>query len=306
VSKAAVVGTTTWGTTLAILLARNGVESVLLARSGQEREELLQAGENRRLLPGVPFPRGLSVSDNPGEAFRNASLVVFAVPAGSMRQNVRWVREHLPESAVVLSASKGLEMDTARRMSQVLEEELPARFHHNICALSGPNLALEIIQGKYTSTVVASANEKAAALVQELLMSPSFRVYTNNDVVGVELGGALKNVITLGAGMADGLESGDNGKAAFITRGLVEITRLGVTSGANPLTFAGLAGLGDLVATCASRLSRNRYVGEQIARGRPLKEVLASMKNVAGLDPREAIAGLMIRPPRAERDKEMA
>ena len=338
VTKAAVVGTTTWGTTLAILLARNGVESVLLARGGEEREELAQAGENPRLLPGFPFPRDMSVSDDPGETLRDASLVVFAVPAGSMRPNVRWVRERVPECAVVLSASKGLEMDTARRMSQVLEEELPAPFHRNICALSGPNLALEIIQGKYTSTVVASADEKAAVLVQDLLMSPSFRVYTNDDVVGVELGGALKNVIALGAGMADGLESGDNGKAAFITRGLAEITRLGVASGANPLTFAGLAGLGDLVATCASRLSRNRYVGEQIARGRPPKEVLASMKNVAegvyttgaalkmarelgvempitqaiyqvlfeGLDPREAIAGLMVRPPRAEQDKEIA
>jgi glycerol-3-phosphate dehydrogenase (NAD(P)+) len=332
VSKAAVIGTTTWGTTLAILLAGNGMESVLLARTPEEQQELSGDGENRRFLPGFPFPPNVRVSCEPQEAFQGASLVVFAVPARSMRENLRRVRGHLPEGPVLLSAAKGLESESGKRMSQVLEEELPDRFHAAICALSGPNLALEIARGKYTSTVVASRNPKAAVLAQELLMSPSFRVYTSDDVVGVELAGALKNIIALGAGMADGMEAGDNGKAAFITRGLAEITRLGVALGASPLTFAGLAGMGDLVATCASHLSRNRYVGEQIARGRPLREVLASMKNVAEgvyttgpalamarelgvempitgaiykvlfqeLDPRKAIAELMVRPPKAE------
>ena len=331
-SKAAVIGTTTWGTTLAILLAGNGMESVLLARTPEEQRSLSRAGENRRFLPGFPFPPSVRVSSEPQEAFQGASLVVFAVPARSMRQNLRRVRRYLPEGPVLLSAAKGLESESGKRMSQVLEEELPDRFHAGICALSGPNLALEIARGKYTSTVVASRDPKAAVLAQELLMSPSFRVYTSDDVVGVELGGALKNIIALGAGMADGMEAGDNGKAAFITRGLAEITRLGVALGASPLTFAGLAGMGDLVATCASHLSRNRYVGEQIARGRPLREVLASMENVAegvyttgpalamarelgvempiteaiykvlfqGLDPRKAIAELMVRPPKAE------
>ena len=331
-SKAAVIGTTTWGTTLAILLAGNGMESVLLARTPEEQRSLSRAGENRRFLPGFPFPPSVRVSSEPQEAFQGASLVVFAVPARSMRQNLRRVRRYLPEGPVLLSAAKGLESESGKRMSQVLEEELPDRFHAGICALSGPNLALEIARGKYTSTVVASRDPKAAVLAQELLMSPSFRVYTSDDVVGVELGGALKNIIALGAGMADGMEAGDNGKAAFITRGLAEITRLGVALGASPLTFAGLAGMGDLVATCASHLSRNRYVGEQIARGRPLREVLASMENVAEgvyttgpalamarelgvempiteaiykvlfqeLDPRKAIAELMVRPPKAE------
>ena len=331
-SKAVVAGATTWGTTLAMLLARNGVVSVLLARTSIERDELVQAGENRRFLPGYPFPSNMGVSCDPEEALQGASLAILAVPTQSMRENVRRVQEHLPRQTVVLSAAKGLEMDSGRRMSQALEEELPDWLHAGICALSGPNLALEIVQGKYTSTVVASRSQYAAGLAQKLLMSPFFRVYTSDDVVGVEMGGALKNIIALGAGMADGMEAGDNGKAAFITRGLAEITRLGVASGASPLTFAGLAGMGDLVATCASPLSRNRYVGEQIARGKSTQDVLASMKNVVegvyttgpaldmaqklgvempitkaihnvlyeGLNPRDAIAGLMARPPKAE------
>ena len=331
-SKAAVVGTTTWGTTLAILLARNDVESVLLARTPAERDRLTQDGENRRFLPGYPFPPKMRVSCEPSKALQGASLVVLPIPANSMRENVRRVRNHLSQETVVLSAAKGLEMDSGRRMSQVLQAELPGTLHANICVLSGPNLALEIVQGKYTSTVVASQNQEAAEIVQQLMMSPSFRVYTSDDVVGVEMGGALKNIIALGAGMADGMEAGDNGKSALITRGLAEITRLGVASGASPLTFAGLAGMGDLMATCASRLSRNHYVGEQIARGKSSQDVLASMENVAegvyttgpalsmaqelgvdmpiaeaihkvlhqGLDPRQAIAGLMTRPPKAE------
>lgn len=331
-NKVAVVGATTWGTTLALLFARNGAEVVLLARTPTERDVLRGDRQNRRFLPGYQFPDNLRVSSDPGDALRSVSLVVLAVPANSLRENTRRVCDFVPNGAVVLSAAKGLEMDSGKRMSQVLADELPSSLHSGICALSGPNLALEIVQGKYTSTVVASKDREAASLVQRLLMSPTFRVYTSSDIVGVELGGALKNIIALGAGMADGMEAGDNGKAAFITRGLAEMTRLGVACGASPLTFAGLAGLGDLVATCASRLSRNRFVGEQIALGRPLKDVLASMQNVAegvytthaalsmakrrgvdmpiaeaihkvlseGLDPREAIAGLMVRPPKAE------
>lgn len=331
-NKVAVVGATTWGTTLALLFARNGAEVVLLARTPTERDVLRGDRQNRRFLPGYQFPDNLRVSSDPGDALRSVSLVVLAVPANSLRENTRRVCDFVPNGAVVLSAAKGLEMDSGKRMSQVLADELPSSLHSGICALSGPNLALEIVQGKYTSTVVASKDREAASLVQRLLMSPTFRVYTSSDIVGVELCGALKNIIALGAGMADGMEAGDNGKAAFITRGLAEMTRLGVACGASPLTFAGLAGLGDLVATCASRLSRNRFVGEQIALGRPLKDVLASMQNVAegvytthaalsmakrrgvdmpiaeaihkvlseGLDPREAIAGLMVRPPKAE------
>ncbi len=291
-----VVGTTSWGTTLAIVLARQGLDVRLWARTGPEAEALRSAGENRRFLPGVSFPPNLRVTSSLGEALHDAQLVIIAVPSRSLRANARQVRDAIAPGAVVVSAAKGLELDTGKRMSQVLEEELPPALHGGICALSGPNLAREIIEGKPSSTVIASRNEEAAREAQAIINSPRFRVYTNEDIIGVELGGALKNIIALGAGICDGLEYGDNAKAAFITRGLAEITRLGVAAGASPLTFAGLAGMGDLVATCCSRLSRNRYVGEQLAKGKTLREVRASMLNVAeGVDTTAAAVKLAQR-----------
>ena len=330
--KVAVVGTTTWGTTLSLILARKNIPVTMLARTIEESGELEAKRQNTRFLPGVEFPQLLSISHDPLEALHGAGMAVLAVPCSSFRENVRRVREAVQGNPIVLSVSKGLEMDTGKRMSQVLEDELPQRLHHCICVLSGPNLATEIARGKPASTVVASQKPEIAREAQKALVSPTFRVYTNEDTIGVELGGALKNIIALGAGICDGLKYGDNGKAAFMTRGLVEITRLGVAAGASPLTFAGLAGLGDLVATCASPHSRNHYVGEQLAAGRPLKEILASMNNVAegvyttvaalkmadslgvemplaqatykvlyqDLDPRQAVVELMGRPPRPE------
>ena len=328
----AVVGATTWGTTLAVLLARKGVPATLLARTPEESAELASSRRNARFLPTAEFPPSLTVTSDPEEAVGGASMIILAVPSSTMRQNVLRIRDALRGEPVVLSASKGMEMESGKRMSQVLEELLPERLGPQISVLSGPNLALEIVEGKPASTVVASRLRDAAARAQELLMSGTFRVYTNDDTVGVELGGALKNIIALGAGICDGLGYGDNGKAAFMTRGLAEITRLGVAAGASPTTFAGLAGLGDLVATCASPLSRNHRVGGMLAAGRTLEEIRASMKNVAegvfttaaavklaagmgvempianatyrvlfeGMDLRQAIAELMGRPPRAE------
>ena len=330
--KVAVIGTTTWGTTLAILLSRKGIPVTLLARTLGESRELETSRQNARFLPGVLFPENLNVSHRAAEVLQRAEMVVLAVPSSTLRENVKRFLGAAEGWPVVLSATKGLEMETGRRMSLVLEEELPAHLHQRTCVLSGPNLAKEIVEGKPASAVVASFHQGVAEEAQRALMSPSFRVYTNDDPIGVELSGALKNIIALGAGICDGLQYGDNGKAGFMTRGLAEITRLGVAAGASPITFAGLAGLGDLVATCASPLSRNHYVGEQLAAGRSLEEVLASMNNVAegvyttvaalklakelgvempiarathqvlfeGLDPRRAVAELMGRPPRAE------
>lgn len=331
-NKVTIIGATTWGTTLAIITARKGIPVTLLVRTQEEAQRLQSDRENRRLLPGFPFPEEMDVCADPQEALKNTRMVILAVPSSSFRDNIRRVRDYFDGAPAIMSATKGLEMESGKRMSQVLQEELSDRLSSRICVLSGPNLALEIIQGKPASAVVASANQRVARLAQELLMSPTFRIYTNNDVVGVELAGALKNIIALGAGIGDGLGFGVNSKAAFMTRGLAEIARLGVAAGANPLTFAGLAGVGDLFATCTSPLSRNRYVGEELARGRPLSEVLESMKNVAegvyttaaalklaeelgvempitqatyqvlfhGLDPRQAVAELMGRPPRRE------
>ncbi|HEY8490528.1 MAG TPA: NAD(P)H-dependent glycerol-3-phosphate dehydrogenase [Dehalococcoidia bacterium] len=278
-ARAAVIGTGSWGTVLAALLAGNGHRVTLWARTAAEARDLAARRENRRLLPGFRLPDGVQVEHDPARALAGAALAVFAVPAQRLRENARALREHLPPDAVLVSASKGIELGSHRRPTEVLREELGA--DRPACALSGPNLAREIAEGLPATSVAACQDEAAAEAVRAAFMSPRFRVYTNTDVTGVELAGALKNVIALGAGMGDGFGYGDNAKAAFITRGLAEMSRLGVAAGANPLTFAGLAGLGDLAATCYSRHSRNRYVGEQLARGRPLDEIAAGMAHVA-------------------------
>ena len=333
IGQTAIIGATTWGTTLGILLAQNGVPVSLLTRSEPEAQTLTSQGRNARFLPDAPFPDSLSVTSQPESALRQSSLVIIAVPSDRMRENVQRIESHLQPGAIILSATKGLELPTAWRMSQVLEDELPANLHSGICVLSGPNLAKEIVQGKLASTVIASQNPDASQTAQAALMSNNFRVYTSRDVLGVELAGALKNIVALGAGIGDGMEAGENAKAAFLTRGLAEMTRLGVAAGADPMTFAGLAGIGDVVATCSSRLSRNRYVGEQLTRGQSWADIRASMDNVAegvnatqaalvlakeldvempiaemasrvlfdGLPPHQAMAELMSRPARSER-----
>ena len=280
-AKVGVVGTTSWGTTLGIILARRGLSVALWARSEAEANTIRKDGQNVRFVPGVEFPPCMSVTASADEALGDAELAIIAVPSSTLRENVRKVRDSLGKSTVVVSATKGLEVGTGKRISQMLEEELPSTAATGICALSGPNLASEIVEGKPSSTVIASKNADAAEKAQQIINSPRFRVYTNDDIIGVELGGALKNIIALGAGICDGLSYGDNAKAAFLTRGLAEIARLGVAAGANPLTLAGLAGMGDLIATCSSALSRNHHVGEQLAAGKSLDEIRRSMVNVA-------------------------
>ncbi|UCC60476.1 MAG: NAD(P)-dependent glycerol-3-phosphate dehydrogenase [Dehalococcoidia bacterium] len=279
--QVAVVGTTCWGTTLAIMLGRKGLEVRLWARTAEEAERLNRDRENTRHCPDFPFPKELRATDSMDEALSDAELVILAVPSQYMRRHANLIRGHLDSSKRILSVAKGLEVESAKRMSEVIPEEIDRRFHDNICVLSGPNLALEIAQGLPATAVVAAHNASVAASVQRMMASSVFRVYVNTDVVGVELGGVLKNIIALAAGMVDGLGYGDNTKAGLITRGLTEITRLGVAAGANPLTFAGLAGLGDLVATCASPLSRNRFFGQELARGRSLEEIKSSMTGIA-------------------------
>ena len=280
-----VVGTTSWGTTLAILLGRRGIPVTLLARSTNEAESLTLAGENQRLLPGAQFPDGLTVIADAEAALDGADLVVLATPAQRLRENLPALRPRLRGHTVLLSAIKGLELDTGLPMTQVIREELPEVSENHVCVLSGPNLSREVVEDKPSSTVIASRDPAVAGWVQDLYNSPAFRVYTNDDVVGVELGGALKNAIAIAAGISDGLGYGANAKAALVTRGLAEVTRLGVACGAKPLTLSGLSGLGDMAATCFSNLSRNRYVGEQVGQGKPLSEVLSGMVHVAeGVD----------------------
>ncbi len=294
--RVAVLGTGSWGTTLAVMLARERREVCLWVRTAGEAQKLKAARENKAFLPGVILPHNLAITSSLEEALTSCRMLMLVVPARSMRENARRVRPYVQTDTIILSAAKGLETDTALRMSEVIAEELGSEFDERICALSGPNLAREIVAGLPAGTVIAAKDESVAEFAQRMLMTPLFRVYTHDDVVGVELGGALKNIIALGAGAADEFGYGDNAKSVYMTRGLAEITRLGVAAGANPLTFAGLAGIGDLVCTCASRHSRNHYVGEELAKGRSLADIQASMKQVAeGVDTTKAAVKLAQR-----------
>ena len=262
--RIAVIGAGAWGTTLAVILANGSNPVTLWAHSASIREELAGHRENRRYLPGVTLPAAVAVAADTPDLAGPHRLVIVAVPSAHLREVATLVATVLAGGIPVLSAVKGIEAESHLRMSEVIAQELPGR---PIAVLSGPNLAREIAAGKPAGTVVASADAALAVAIAGILGSPRLRVYTNPDVVGVELGGALKNVVALAAGMVDGLGLGDSAKAGIITRGLAEMTALGVAAGANPLTFAGLAGVGDLIATCMSPLSRNHQAGELIGTG---------------------------------------
>ena len=278
--RVAVMGTGSWGTTLAVLSARQGLLTHLLARTEDEANTLRTAGENTRFMPGYSFPEGLTVTADAEEALRDCEMLLMVVPSQTMRSNIRSLKPYLglmKDDPIIISAAKGVELGTLQRMTEVLGEELGPGWESRLGALSGPNLAKEIVASKPATTVIGAGHLETAQRAQELLTGGRFRVYTNPDVIGVELGGALKNIIAVAAGMADGMQSGDSTKAALITRGLVEIGRLGMAAGASLFTFAGLAGLGDLIATCASPLSRNRTLGELLARGHTMEEARTIM-----------------------------
>ena len=278
-TKTAVIGTTSWGTTLATILAKTS-EVLLCCRTEEEAITLNKERQNSRFLPGISFPDELTATSSYKDALMNIDMLVIAVPSNTFRENVISVIPYLPNQCVILSATKGLEVTSNQRMTEILDDELPLTLKDKLAVLSGPNLAKEISLDMPASTIVASRNKEVALRIQGLFNSETFRVYTSDDVVGVELGGSLKNIIAIGAGISDGLGYGNNSKSAFINRGLVEITRLGVALGAKHLTFSGLAGLGDLVATCYSPLSRNRYFGEKIGKGDSAVKILSSMENV--------------------------
>jgi glycerol-3-phosphate dehydrogenase (NAD(P)+) len=275
----AVIGAGAWGTTLALHLARTG-PVVLLARNDEQARELAEQRENRRYLPDITLPVEIEVAADAAAIGSADELVIFAVPAVAMRASARRVAAHLDPGAVVMSVAKGIEHESLERMTVVLADELPAAAGR-ICAMSGPNLALEVAQGLPASSVIAAEDEEVSARASEMLGARSFRLYRNRDVVGVELCGALKNIIAIAAGAAEQLGFGDNGKAGIITRGLAEMTRLGIAAGANPLTFAGLAGLGDVIATCYSALSRNHRLGVELAKGRRWADIEGTLPGVA-------------------------
>ena len=276
--RVTVVGTGSWGTTLAILAARQGQATYLLTRTEEEAQLLKTDGENKRFMPGSPLPENLTPTADPGTALRECDMLLMVVPSQTMRANIRALKPYLTNrQMIIVSAAKGLELSTLLRMTEVLANELGSEWMSRLAALSGPNLAKEIVAGRPATTVIGAEDMDVARRAQELLTGGRFRVYTNPDVIGVEFAGALKNIIAVAAGMADGMEAGDSSKAALITRGLVEIARLGTAAGASLFTFAGLAGLGDMIATCASPLSRNRFLGQELARGKTVEELKASM-----------------------------
>jgi len=276
-SKIAVLVAGSWGTALARVLADNGHRVLLWTRNPAQVEEINKLRSNEKFLPGAVLPDTITATSDIAEAVSDAEAVLFVAPSSAMRDVARQAARFISRDALVIHATKGFETDTLKRMSTVLAEEL-GRSEHHIVVLSGPSHAEEVIQ-RHPTTIVVSAREIACAeAAQDLFMNNSyFRVYTNPDYMGVETAGAIKNIIALGAGLSDGLGYGDNAKAALITRGLAEIARLGEAMGANALTFAGLAGVGDLIVTCTSQHSRNWRAGSMLAQGLSLSEVLDRM-----------------------------
>jgi glycerol-3-phosphate dehydrogenase (NAD(P)+) len=327
-----ILGAGSWGTTLAVLLARAGRDVRLWGRSSQTLDEIRILGENRTYLPGVTLPERISAMGELEAAVDGIGAIIYAVPSQGLREIARRVGASSAAPELHLSVAKGIELRTLMRMTEVLADELREGAGGRIAALCGPTLAREVAIGMPSAAVAAAAEEAPARLAQDLLMTDTFRVYTNSDVAGVELASALKNVVAIAAGISDGLGYGDNTRGALITRGLAEMVRMATVLGGRRETFAGLAGLGDLVTTCSSGHSRNHQVGVEIARGRALAEILEEMVMVAegvettravrelavrhrvdmpiatevhevlfeSKDPREAIRDLMLRRPRAE------
>ena len=328
----AVIGAGSWGTTLANLLAKKGCRVRLWSYEEDVARAIGATRENPRYLPGVALDPALEATSRLDEAVPGADVVVSVSPSQHVRAIMSRAADLVRPDALVVSASKGIEVSTLQTMAEVLAAVLPSPVARRACFLSGPSFALEVAREQPTAVTVASRDPAAALEAQRLFQTDYFRVYTNADVRGVELAGALKNVIALAAGMAAGLGLGHNARAALITRGLAEMTRLGQALGAQPATFAGLAGMGDLILTCTGELSRNRTVGIELGRGRPLDEILSGMTMVAegvataraaralaertgiempivtevyavlfeGRHPRAAVENLMLREPKAE------
>jgi glycerol-3-phosphate dehydrogenase (NAD(P)+) len=292
----AVVGAGQWGTALSQALAGAGHEVSLWARDRQLAKTLAATRVNERYLPELVLHDAVRVTGEMEEVLRGATTAILAVPTGGLRGVAHLCLPGLDPGCAVVSAAKGFESDTSRRMSEVLCEVLGPGSESRVAVMSGPNIAPEVARGLPAATVVASADPETAARVRDELTGPQLRVYSNDDLTGVEYGGALKNVVAIAAGIADGVGAGDNGKAALITRGIAEMARLGVRAGARALTFAGLTGLGDCVVTCMSPLSRNRRLGEAIGTGMSLAEAQARTHMVAeGVTTARVAAGLALR-----------
>ncbi|WP_028585778.1 NAD(P)H-dependent glycerol-3-phosphate dehydrogenase [Desulfogranum mediterraneum] len=280
-NKTAVIGAGSWGTALAVLLAGKGEEVCLWGHNASHLEQLAAERQNARYLPGVAFPDTLQACTGLAETIQGARVIVMVIPSHGYRQVYRRIVPLLASPVLLVSAVKGIEIATRMTMTQVMAEETPGDTRVSLGVLSGPSFAEEVVRAQPTAVTVAFAEEQAALEVQQLFSTEYFRTYRSSDVLGIELCGAMKNVIAIAAGISDGLGFGLNTRAALITRGLAEMTRLGVAMGADPATFAGLGGLGDLVLTCTGNLSRNRSVGLKLGSGKTLDQVLEEMTMVA-------------------------
>jgi len=337
--RVGVLGAGSWGTALAVLLANKGIKTVLWARNQEFAKQIRKSRENKSYLPGIEFPVALEITSDISKAVTDKEIILFVVPSHGLREVAKQVSmalndlsqsPNLPYAAV--SASKGIENRTLLTMTEIMEEVLPSRLSGRLAALSGPSFAQEVASSIPTAVTIAASEHKLCTGLQDLFTTETFRVYTSLDLMGVQLGGALKNVIAIASGISDGMGFGTNTRAALITRGLAEMSRLGMRLGANPLTFAGLAGLGDLVLTCTGDLSRNRQVGLKLGQGQSIDTILKEMSMVAegvkttnsvyamaekykvempitnqvyrvlykGLDPKDAVNELLTRPPRQE------
>ena len=275
--KVGLLGGGSWGTTVASLLTRN-VPVTLWARNLATVEEINTHRTNATYLPGATLPEKLRATNNIAEAVREADVIVMGIPSQNFRSVLLEVKQHIRAWVPVISLTKGLELDTHMRMTEIITQVMPG---HPVGVLSGPNLAREIMAGQAAASVIAMADDIIVRELQSIFKSGLFRVYTNNDVIGCELGGVLKNIIAIAVGMGDGQGAGDNTRSALITRGLAEVTRLGVAMGGRAETFAGLAGMGDMIATCTSPQSRNRHVGVELGKGRNMQEIVDEMVMVA-------------------------
>jgi len=333
-AKVAVLGSGSWGTALAKSLADSGHEVRLWARRAEHAEAIERERENASYLPGSKLPSTLRATHDVEGALSGVEMVLSAVPTHGLRENLEVTTKHFPRDVPILSATKGIENGTLKLVCGIFEDVLPASQHAQLTYLGGPSFAKEVAQGMPTAVVVAGKNSAATSRVQSILGTDRLRVYTTDDVVGIEIGGSLKNVMAIAAGIGDGLGFGHNTRAAIVTRGLAELSRMAIKLGAHPMTLAGLGGIGDLLLTCTGDLSRNRKVGIEIGRGRKLADVLAGMNQVAegvrttksayelsrregvempivdavyrilyeDMNARDAVVGLMTRPSRAERD----
>ncbi len=327
--KIAVIGAGAWGTTVANLLAEKGFDATIWAFEEKTVLNINGARENTMYLPGIKLSRNLKAVKDMGEAVKGSGIVVIAIPSKHLKASLSSAGSLLDRKMIIMSLTKGIETGSFKRPSQIISEIAPG---NPIVALSGPNLSMEIAKGLPAASVAASEDISAAKKIQEILSNERFRIYTSDDIIGVEIGGAMKNVIALAAGICDGLNLGNNAKSALIVRGLAEITRLGTALGAKPETFSGLSGIGDLITTCESALSRNHTVGKEIARGKKAKDIIKNMSAVPegvetalsarelakkmnidmpitnevhavifeDKDPKAAISVLMARPPKRE------